>query len=411
MKTIILQGDGIAGLPNSELGDQTPLQVASTPSLDFLASHGEFGSLTLPGTARPLTGDVTHLALLGYDPQKYYSGPGPLAGAGLEVVLGQEDVAFICNIVTLGTAPGHVEGNKLDAHVVLEDDTAEGISSEDARELIDMANEQLGSESIQFYAGTGCRHLMVWVGGVARMTCHDPHFAVGQSVSTFLPQGDKANVLKELMEASRVILRNHPVNQDRVEAGLKPGNGLWLWGPGKPIELPSFKDRFGIACLTLSNSDLHLGISRCAGMKGLNVDTEGDSSRSVFEAYADAAVKLIDQVPLLYIHVQEQPDIREGYPKEKVTRLEQFDQELVGPLMKHAQQVGDCRILVVCNRWGGGRDEQAGTPSTPFVLHESGPSQEKNTQRQFNEVEAQKSPVGAKDATRLMNAFFGKPSR
>jgi len=86
MKTIILQGDGIAGLPNSELGDQTPLQVASTPSLDFLASHGEFGSLTLPGTARPLTGDVTHLALLGYDPQKYYSGPGPLAAHASSVV-------------------------------------------------------------------------------------------------------------------------------------------------------------------------------------------------------------------------------------------------------------------------------------------------------------------------------------
>jgi len=45
------------------------------------------------------------------------------------------------------------------------------------------------------------------------------------------------------------------------------------------------------------------------------------------------------------------------------------------------------------------------------VLYESGTSQEKNTQRQFNEVEAQKSSVGAKDATRLMNGFFAKPPR
>ncbi len=411
MKTIILQGDGIADLPTSELGDRTPLQVASTPSLDFLASHGEFGSLKLPGAGRPLTGDVTHLALLGYDPQKYYSGPGPLAGAGLEVVLGPQDVAFICNIVTLGTEPGHVEGNKLDAHVVLEDDTAGGISTEEARELIDIANEQLGSESIQFYAGTGCRHLMVWVGGVARMTCHDPHFAVGQTVTKYLPQGDRADVLKELMEASRVILRNHPVNQERVEAGLKPGNCLWVWGPGKPIELPSFKERFGVTGVTLSNSDLHLGISRCAGMKGLNVETDGDTSRSLFEACAETAVKLIAQVPLIYLHVQEQPDLRAGYLDEKVARLEQFDQELVSPLVKHAQTSGECRILVVCNRWGGGRDEYAGTPSTPFVLYEHGASREKNAHTQFNEVEAQNSPVGARDATRFMAGFFSKSPR
>lgn len=411
MKTIILQGDGIADFPRRELGDRTPLQVASTPSLDFLASHGEFGSLKLPGAGRPLTGDVTHLALLGYDPQKYYSGPGPLAGAGLEVLLGEQDVAFICNIVTLGTVPGHVEGKKLDAHVLLEDDTADGISTEDARELIDTANEQLGSESVQFYAGTGYRHLMVWVGGVARMTCHDPHFAVGQDVSKFLPQGDRADVLKELMEASRVILRNHPVNQERIEAGLKPGNGLWVWGPGKPIDLPSFKDRFDISGVTLSNSDLHLGISRCADMKGLNVDIESDASHSLFVSYADAAVRLLDQVPLVYLHIQEQPDLREGYLNEKVTRLEQFDKELVAPLMKHAQKSKDCRLLVVCNRWGGGRDEHAGMPSTPFVLFESETSQKKSAPTQFNEVEAENSPIGAKDATRFMAGFFSKSPR
>ena len=411
MKTIILQGDGIADLSSSELGDRTPLQVASTPSLDFLASHGEFGSLKLPGAGWPLTGDVTHLALLGYDPHKYYSGPGPLAGAGLEVMLDQQDVGFICNIVSLATEPGQVEGNKLDAHVILEDDTAGGISTEEARELIEAANEQLGGESIQFYTGTGSRHLMVWVGGVSRITCHDPHFVVGQSVSAFLPQGEKAAVLKELMEASRVVLRNHPVNQERIDAGLKPGNGLWLWGPGKPIELSSFKEKFGVVGVTLSNSDLHIGISRCAGMKGLNVDGDGDSPSSLFKNYAESAIKLLAQIPVVYLHVQEQPDLREGYRKEKVGRLEQFDQELVGPLVKYAKESGDCRILVVCNRWGGSQKEQEGTPATPFALLESGMSHDKKTDAHFNEVEAQHSPVGAKDATRFMYGFLGKSSK
>ena len=35
--------------------------------------------------------------------------------------------------------------------------------TDQARELLEAVNEQLGSESIQFYPGAGHRHLMVWV--------------------------------------------------------------------------------------------------------------------------------------------------------------------------------------------------------------------------------------------------------
>jgi len=54
--------------PLAELGRRTPLQAAKTPNLDFLARNGELGLVkTTPDGFYP-GGDVTQLAILGYDP-------------------------------------------------------------------------------------------------------------------------------------------------------------------------------------------------------------------------------------------------------------------------------------------------------------------------------------------------------
>ena len=109
--------------------------------------------------------------MLGYDPKKYYPGPGPLEAAGLGITVGEQDVVFRCTMVTVqgegasGSKDIVTEIKKLGAHVVMEDATAGLIDTEQARELLEAVNEQLGSESIQFYPGAGHRHLMVWVGG------------------------------------------------------------------------------------------------------------------------------------------------------------------------------------------------------------------------------------------------------
>ena len=410
MNTIIIHGDGMAGLPFVESDHKTPLQLASTPALDRMATQGEFGTLKPLPDAPMFAGDVTHLALLGYNPKKYYSGPGPFVGAGLDVVLGPQDVAFISSLVTLGASPSRGDGKKIGAHVVLEDDTAGGISTEDARELIDAVNEQLGSEGIQFYAGTGHRHLMVWVGGIGRMTCHDPHFVVGQEVGAFLPSGDGADIINELMEAARIILRAHPVNRERESAGFNPANGLWIWGPGQSVELPSLKERIGVTGATISKADLHLGISRCAGMSCVNVENREGSTNKGLAGYGTEALKLCRQVPLVYVHVQEPADPVDSYWKEKVKRIELFDQEVIAPVLKGLTDLGDFRLLVVCNPWAGGLDGTVNV-QTPYVLLESGKAREKATPLQFTELAASASSSGAKDAFRFLEEWFPKVSR
>lgn len=406
MKTVIIQGDGFAGFAHEALRGRTPLAAATTATLDHIMAKGVYGTLRLPGEGSILTGAVTHLALLGYDPQKYYSGPGSLVGAGLEVVLGPQDVGFIGAFVTLHATSDRADGKKLGAHMTLQDDTAGGIGTEEARDLIDAINEQLGSEAIQFYAGTGHRHLMVWVGGMSKMVCYDPHVAVGRDLAGFLPTGEGADVLMELMEASRIILRKHPVNAEREASGLLPANCLWLWGPGKSVELPQFQERVGLVGSTISSSDLHLGISRSVGWPSMGLEPRVDSSTNVWDQYAEATMKALQETSIVYLHIQEQPEMGTAYVKEKVARIEQWDRELLAALMERLPTFGAFRMLVVCNHWLGDQETEKHRPRTPFVLYESRNAHDQPAAGHFCEDGA--SGGSTKIATTFMEDFFSE---
>src|SRR2546428_13749338 len=241
MKYVILQGEGMADVPNGAWGEKNPPRPAATSNMGFFARHGEVGLAPVVAEGHPPGSEVTPLTILGYDPKKSHSGPAPFEAAGLGVALGEHDIAFRCSMVTLGvSAPrgrtsAREDVKKLGPQVTMEDAAAGGIEDDEARELIDAVNEQLGSEVIQFYPGKGPRHLMVWVGGKSRATCFDPQDVGGKSIGEFLPTGDGAEILRQVMEASLVILRDHPVNQQRRDAGRQPANRFWRWVPAPAL--------------------------------------------------------------------------------------------------------------------------------------------------------------------------------
>ena len=78
MKYIVLLGDGMADYPVPELGNKTPLQAANKPNMDSLAAKGESGLVYTIPESLPPGSDVANLSVLGYDPEKYYTGRSPL---------------------------------------------------------------------------------------------------------------------------------------------------------------------------------------------------------------------------------------------------------------------------------------------------------------------------------------------
>ena len=81
------------------LNNQTPLQYASTPNMDKLASLGETGMLkTVPDGFHPGS-EVANSAILGYDQREVYEGRGPLEAASIGVELADDDLALRCNLI------------------------------------------------------------------------------------------------------------------------------------------------------------------------------------------------------------------------------------------------------------------------------------------------------------------------
>jgi 2,3-bisphosphoglycerate-independent phosphoglycerate mutase len=413
MKHVILHADGMADHPRKELDGRTPLQAASTPHLDRLAQEGELGLLASALQGVRQGSGLMGTAILGYDPKKYYQGPGPLEAAGLGVAVGEHDVVYRCTMVTLradaqfGSKGGLNEIKKLGPHMVMDDATAGMISKEEAREFIEAINEQLGSEMIQFYPGLGHRHLMVWVNGKSRAVCTDPQLLVGRPIVDALPTGDGSDILWKLMDASFQILRDHPLNDERQGMKQKPANCLWLWGQGRAILWPSLSERLKMSGVVVSQSDIHRGLGIMAGLESV------DSARLAgvdLRTQAAIALEELKKKDFVYVHAELPDEVIYGSDvPAKVKGIEAVDRELVGPLLEGLAQLGAHRIVAFCD-WGTVHHGQAAEGSGFFAYRESAAAPFAGTGRRFTEADARASSVPHRDATKFVVRLFAKGS-
>lgn len=77
-KTYMIILDGAADRPIKELGNVTPLEKANTPALDYLAKKSKQTMITIIDDEICPESDSGAMALLSYDPLKYYPGRGTL---------------------------------------------------------------------------------------------------------------------------------------------------------------------------------------------------------------------------------------------------------------------------------------------------------------------------------------------
>lgn len=412
MKYVILHADGMSDLPRQELGGQTPLQAASTPHLDRLAKEGELGLLAAAPEGVRRGSGLMGTALLGYDPKKQYQGPGPFEAASLGVVVGEHDVVYRCTMVSLRADASAGKGGlneikKLGPHVAMDDATAGLISTEEARELIEAINEQLGSEMIQFYPGLGHRHLMVWVNGKSRAVCQDPQSLVGRPIAEALPTGEGADHLWKLMDASFQILRDHPLNEERSKAGQKPANCLWLWGQGRAVFWPSLAERFKMTGTVVSQSDVHRGLGMMAGLEAVDgARLAGGDLRT----QAAVALEDLKKKDFAYVHVELPDEVAYGSDvAAKVKAIEAVDRELVGPLLEGLAKSGPYRLAAFCDA-GNVHQGQAAEGPGFFAYRDSAADPSAGSGRKFTEVDAQASTVPPRDATKFVVRLFAKGS-
>ncbi|MBP3311289.1 MAG: cofactor-independent phosphoglycerate mutase [Butyricicoccus sp.] len=342
MKYVVVLGDGMADEPIAELDGKTPLAYAKTPMMDQLAATGEVGlAKTIPAGMKPGS-DTANLAVLGYDPEKYYSGRSPLEALSIGVPMLATDIALRCNTVTLSDEPGVPYAER-----TIIDHSSDEISTEDAAVLIEAVREAFETETYKFYVGTSYRHCLIWANGVVQ-DITPPHDILGKVIGDYLPADPK---LREMMEKSFDILDNHPLNVARAKAGKNKANSLWFWGAGTRPALSSFSDKTGKRGAMISAVDLLKGIAVGAGMQVLHVEGATGGLTTNYEGKAAAAAKALldDGNDFAYIHVEAPDEMgHQGSIENKVKSIEYLDQRVIQPLYEALAASGeDFRILVM----------------------------------------------------------------
>ena len=408
-KYLILIGDGMADYPIAELGGKTPLQAARTPNLDRLARKGTLGRVTTIPPGFSPGSDVANLTVFGYDPAIYYTGRAPLEAVAMGVKLGPADVAFRCNLVTL---------SREDGDTYLEDFSAGHISTEEAGRIVTDLGKELGSEEFNFYPGVSYRHLLVWRNGEAslRLKTTPPHDITGRNISSHVPEGDGDEEILWLMNRAQKILPSHPVNQERTRVGKKPANAIWLWGQGKAPVLEPMTRRFGIQGSVISAVDLIKGIGFYAGLEIVNVPGATGYLDTNYAGKAQSALKALETQDLVYVHV-EAPDeaAHNGNRKDKIQAIEDFDQKIVGPILKGAEEFGGYRLLILPDHFTPLTIKTHSPEPVPFIVFSS---EEQNNalkeDRSFDEESAQKTGLLVERGHDLMEKFirgFGPAER
>ena len=330
----------MADYPVEALGGKTPLEVAKKPNIDRLARGGRLGMVkTVPDGLKPGS-DVANLSAMGYDPLKCYTGRSPLEAVSIGIQMDDTDVAFRCNLVTLSDDAEYAEKTMVDY-------SSGEITTAEAAELIRAVDETFRTDEILFYPGISYRHCMIWHQGPVGLNLTPPHDISDRKITEYLPQNP---VILDLMKRSYEILKDHPINQDRMARGLNPANSIWLWGEGTRPGVTGFEAAYGVKASVISAVDLIKGIGLCAGMKVIEVEGATGNIDTNFKGKGEAALKtLLDGQDLVYIHVEAPGECgHHGDLEGKIQAIERIDQDIVGPLLKGLEEAGeDYSILVM----------------------------------------------------------------
>ncbi len=378
MKYVVVCGDGMADYPIESMGNKTVLELCDIPNIDMIAREGAMGELKTVPEGFEAGSDVANLSILGYDPKQYYTGRGPLEAYSIGVGLEDGDIAFRCNIIT-------------EENGIIKDYSSGHITTKESRELIKKASASFNVG--KFYPGVSYRHLFVYHGENS-FVCTPPHDVVGQKVSDNLIKGKNAEILNKMMLDSKKILSNHPINKKRISEGKNPGNMLWLWGQGKKVYMEPFSQKFGMKGGVISAVDLIKGIGYGAKMDVIDVPGVTGFIDTNYEGKADYAIKALDNLDFIYIHV-EAPDEagHSGNLEMKIKAIEDLDKRVVGRLLNKLDSNGfDYKIGIVADHPTPIKIKTHVSDPVPFAVYSENIKKDKTTC--YSEKEGKKGKYG-----------------
>jgi len=392
-KYAIVVPDGAADEPLELFGGKTILEAAKKPNMDWISVNGRQGLCkTVPPSLQPGS-DVAMMAVLGYDPVRYYSGRAPIEAVAQGLEVGESDWIFRCNLVTI-------------ADEKMADHSAGHISSKEGKTLIEELNASLGNEKVKFYPGVGYRHLMVVSGyDFADIRTQPPHDMIGQKIENILPRGKNAEMLIDLMAKSQQFFHEHEINRVRQDLGENAASSIWLWGQGRKAKMEAFSRKYGLKGAAITAVDLVRGLARLIGFDLVDVPGATGYWDTDYRAKGLAAVQALKTHDIVLVHV-EAPDEagHAGNAAIKKKAVEEIDKFVVGPVLAELKNHNAWRMLVMPDHPTPIANQGHTSDPVPFTMAGEGVSGV--IHMPFGEANAAKSGIRVNNGYELMEYFL-----
>jgi 2,3-bisphosphoglycerate-independent phosphoglycerate mutase len=385
-KLLFLIPDGMGDHPLPELEGRTPLEAARTPNMDRLASEATLGRCRTIPPGQPPGSDIANMALLGFDPEVHHTGRGPIEAAAQGLEVGAEDLIYRLNLVRVSAfAP---EG-------VMQDHSGGHVDTDRARDFLARLDRELDEEGLDLVPGFQYRHLLVQRGGLARpeadLAVRPPHDILGRELGPDLDTFAKSPLLHRLVHRAAEML---------LEDETLGANAVWPWGQGPPLQLPSFRETFGLSGAVISAVDLIKGLGRSAGLELINVPGATGGLDTDYRGKAAAAREFLERGDFLYLHL-EGPDecSHAGSVEDKMRCIELFDELVLGELSDWVRERGICS-MIACDHLTPIPLRTHAEDPVPFLFHD--PNAPADGPQRFSEAEAERSGIFLERGTELL---------
>ena len=346
----------MADWPVESLGNKTLLQYANTPYMDLLAKRGRCGMLKTVQDGFHPGSEVANSSILGYDQNEVYEGRGPLEAASIGVKLAPDDMAIRCNIIC-------IEGDHIKNH------SCGRLETEEGDVLIKYLQEHLANDPevvgkygnvVHFYTGVQYRNLLVINGGSKHILCTPPHDVPLQPWQPLLVKPDMeaerkderktklsatetAELLNVLILKSQELLKEHPLNTQRVAEGKDPANSIWPWAGGyRPHMVPLTKTFPQIKRgAVITAVDLIRGIGTLAGLRVIDVPGATGLYDTNYEGKAQAAIEALKTDDFVYLHIEASDEAgHDGDLELKLKTIENLDSRAIKPIYEEVKNWG-----------------------------------------------------------------------
>jgi len=328
-KSVVLILDGLGDLPSPALHGQTPLEAARTPVLDRLARSGLHGLVDPESPGRVANTHTGCGTLMGVPPSVVSRlKRGPVEASGVGRVLKPGEIAVRANFATLAEQAGSLVVKDRRAGRICEgtEDLAAALQGLDLGDGI--SADLLSTDQHR------CVLVLSGPGLDPRVSDTDPGDSGGPGpVRTCRAKAAEADLaarkINRFVEIAWQRLAGHPVNRQRIEAGLLPANGVITRGAGVGLALENSVRDQGIRAAMVAGCNTVIGLARALNFDVLSDARFSADANTDLNGKVSTALEALERHDLVYIHIKA-PDIfaHDHQPDQKSAFLERVDEAL-----------------------------------------------------------------------------------